>query len=105
MILPLAVLATTALLFVAICPTKHSVPPSGRVPRSGSRALMRGVIRTICPTCCELVDDDGLSTLVTMMGETLVAGGPAAGDRVDVLADFTGSRYVAVSIVKTSAEY
>ena len=72
------------------------------VMRRARRALMKGVVRSICPECYEIADDDGLITRVELAPLTLVAGSPAEGDRVDVLAEFTGARYVAVSVVKTT---
>ena len=70
--------------------------------RRARRALMKGVVKSICPECCEIADDDGLVTRVDLAAVTLIAGEPSAGDRVDILADFTGARYVAVSVVKTA---
>jgi hypothetical protein len=102
MILQLSLLATTALLVIALVPTKRpGNHTSETTSRTGSRALLRGIVLTICPNCCEIIDGDGLATVVTMKTTTLIAGSPAAGDHVDVLAEFTGSRYLAVSIVKT----
>jgi hypothetical protein len=46
--------------------------------RRARRALMRGVVRSICPECYEIADEDGLITRVELAPLTLVAGSPAA---------------------------
>ncbi len=70
--------------------------------RRARRALMKGVVRSVCPECYEIADDDGLVTRIELAPLTLVAGAPEEGDRVDILAEFTGARYIAVSVVKTA---
>ena len=96
-------LAVAVLLLIAVSPGRRQE----RVQRAMSaarQALMRGVVRTICPNCCEITDEDGFSTPLAFDNLTQIAGGVLEpGDRVDVLARFNGSGYVAVSIVKTIA--
>jgi hypothetical protein len=99
--LKIALLAATALLLVAFYPHANE-KRTAEAMRRARRALMKGIVRSICPDCCEIADDDGFVTRVDLAAVTLIAGEPAAGDRVDILADFTGARYVAVSVVKTA---
>lgn len=102
MTMRIAVLAVAVLLLIAVSPGRRQE----RVQRAMSaarQALMRGVVRTICPSCCEITDEDGFSTPLAFDDLTQIAGALEPGDRVDVLARFNGSGYVAVSIVKTIA--
>lgn len=101
MTLKIALLAATSLILVAFYPhanEKRTIEAMRRV----RRALMKGVVHSICPECCEIADEDGLVTRVELAAKTLIAGAPEPGDRVDILADFTGARYIAVSVVKTA---
>jgi hypothetical protein len=94
-------IAVTSLLLVAFIPHKgdgKTIPAM----RRARRALMKGVVRSVCPDCYEIADADGLVTRVELAPLTLVAGAPEEGDRVDILAEFNGARYIAVSVVKTA---
>ena len=99
--LKIALIAATSLLLVAFLPHK-SDGKTIEAMRRARRALMKGVVRSVCPECYEIADDDGLVTRVELAPLTLVAGSPEEGDRVDILAEFTGARYIAVSVVKTA---
>ena len=99
--LKIALIAVTSLLLVAFIPHKGD-GKTIEAMRRARRALMRGVVRSVCPDCYEIADEDGLITRVELAPLTLVAGAPEEGDRVDVLAEFTGARYIAVSVVKTA---
>ena len=99
--LKIALIATTSLLLVAFLPHK-SDGKTIEAMRRARRALMKGVVRSVCPDCYEIADDDGLVTRIELAPLTLVAGAPEEGDRVDILAEFTGARYIAVSVVKTA---
>ena len=99
--LKIALIAATSLLLVAFLPHK-SDGKTIEAMRRARRALMKGVVRSVCPDCYEIADDDGLVTRVELAPLTLVAGAPEEGDRVDILAEFTGARYIAVSVVKTA---
>ena len=92
-------MATAMLLIIAVSPSKRD--RAGRpIGNAARRVLMRGLLRAICPECCEIVHEDGLSTTLALDAATQIAGTPTAGDEVDVLARFTGSGYVALSIVR-----
>jgi hypothetical protein len=99
--LKIALIAVTLLLLVAFLPHKNDLQTIERMRRA-RRALMKGMVRSVCPECYEIADEHGLITRVELAPLTLVAGSPAEGDRVDVLAEFTGARYIAVSVVKTA---
>jgi hypothetical protein len=99
--LKIALIAATSLLLVAFLPHKNDAKTIETMRRA-RRALMKGIVRSVCPECYEIADDDGLITRVEVAPLTLVAGAPEEGDRVDILAEFTGARYVAVSVVKTA---
>lgn|GEM_PF-3836689 len=99
--LKIALIAVTSLLLVAFLPHKGD-GKTIEAMRRARRALMKGVVRSVCPECYEIADDDGLITRIELAPLTLVAGAPAEGDRVDILAEFTGARYIAVSVVKTA---
>jgi Flp pilus assembly protein CpaB len=101
MTMRIAVLAVAFLLMIAIIPGSRE----RRVRRAISaarQALMRGAVRSICPSHCEIVDEDGFATPLCLDETTQIAGSIAPGDTVDVMARFNGASFVAVSIVKTS---
>ena len=97
----LAIVATAVLLLIAVTPARNDHRGGRRRPTSARQVLMRGLIRSICPGCLELIHDDGLATTLAIDQETQIAGSPSPGDRVDILASFTGREYVARSVVKT----
>ena len=97
--LKIALIAVTSLLLVAFLPHKNDLRTIEAMRRA-RRALMKGIVHSACPDCYEIADSDGLITRVELAPLTLVAGAPEEGDRVDVLAEFTGARYIAVSVVK-----
>ena len=99
--LNIALIAVAVLLLVALLPHKNDLQTIETMRRA-RRALMKGMVRSVCPECYEIADENGLITRVELAPLTLVAGAPAEGDRVDVLAEFTGARYIAVSVVKTA---
>lgn len=101
MTMRIAILAAAILLLIAVSPGRPD--ERCRLAMSAARqALMRGMVRNICPSCCEITDEEGFSTPLALDDQTQIAGTVAPGDRVDVMARFNGNSYVAVSIVKTA---